>query len=58
MGAKLSSACNEHVSVGVGSKLPAITCFEGSPNGKVDMATLFEGKRGVLFAVPGAFTPG
>jgi len=42
----------------VGDKLPAVTLFEGTPDGKVDLAELFAGKRGVIFGVPGAFTPG
>ena len=32
--------------------------MEGTPNDKVNVASLFAGKKGVLFAVPGAFTPG
>ena len=32
--------------------------MEGTPSDKVDVASLFAGKKGVLFAVPGAFTPG
>ena len=35
-----------------------MTLFEGSPNDKVNIADLFANKKGVLFAVPGAFTPG
>lgn len=31
---------------------------EGEPGNKVSVAQLFKGKKGVLFAVPGAFTPG
>nr|2WFC_A Chain A, PEROXIREDOXIN 5 [Arenicola marina]2WFC_B Chain B, PEROXIREDOXIN 5 [Arenicola marina]2WFC_C Chain C, PEROXIREDOXIN 5 [Arenicola marina]2WFC_D Chain D, PEROXIREDOXIN 5 [Arenicola marina] len=41
-----------------GDKLPAVTVFGATPNDKVNMAELFAGKKGVLFAVPGAFTPG
>ncbi len=46
------------MTIQVGQKLPAIELHEGSPASKVDIAQLFAGKRGVLFAVPGAFTPG
>ena len=31
---------------------------EGSPKTLVNIKDIFAGKRGVLFAVPGAFTPG
>ena len=41
-----------------GDKLPSVTLFEATPNDKVDASELFAGKKGVLFAVPGAFTPG
>ena len=38
--------------------LPAVEVFEGTPENKVDILSLFKGKKGVLFGVPGAFTPG
>jgi 2-Cys peroxiredoxin 5 len=46
------------MSIEVGDKLPSIELQEGSPGNKVNLAELFAGKRGILFAVPGAFTPG
>ncbi|TNN56013.1 Peroxiredoxin-5, mitochondrial [Liparis tanakae] len=42
----------------VGEHLPAVEVHEGEPGNKVAMDTLFKGKKGILFAVPGAFTPG
>jgi len=42
----------------VGDKLPATALYEGSPTNKVNLAELFGNKKGVIFAVPGAFTPG
>ncbi|XP_004596776.4 peroxiredoxin-5, mitochondrial [Ochotona princeps] len=42
----------------VGDTLPSVKVFEGTPGNKVDLAELFKGKKGVLFGVPGAFTPG
>lgn len=42
----------------VGEALPAVEVQEGEPGNKVSMDQLFKGKKGVLFAVPGAFTPG
>jgi 2-Cys peroxiredoxin 5 len=44
--------------VKVGDKLPSIALHEGNPGVKVDIADLFKGKKGIIFAVPGAFTPG
>lgn len=42
----------------VGAKIPAgLTLFENTPGGAVPTDSLFSGKV-VLFAVPGAFTPG
>ncbi|XP_020785959.1 peroxiredoxin-5, mitochondrial [Boleophthalmus pectinirostris] len=42
----------------VGAPLPAVEVHEGEPGNKVAMDQLFKGKKGILFAVPGAFTPG
>ncbi|KAM4620068.1 peroxiredoxin-5, mitochondrial [Polymixia lowei] len=42
----------------VGESLPAVEVQEGEPGNKVAMDQLFKAKKGVLFAVPGAFTPG
>jgi len=44
--------------IAVGDKLPEVTVFEETPGGAVDLSKLFAGKKGVLFGVPGAFTPG
>lgn len=41
-----------------GDPLPDATLFEGDPDTKVSIKQLFGDKKGVLFAVPGAFTPG
>ncbi len=50
---------NNYVIFGqVGDELPDVEVFEGDPGTKVNMKELFKGKKGVLFAVPGAFTPG
>jgi len=42
----------------VGDKLPATPLYEGSPTNKVNLAELIGNKKGVVFALPGAFTPG
>ncbi|KAI8422853.1 hypothetical protein MSG28_006595 [Choristoneura fumiferana] len=42
----------------VGDNLPAADLFEDSPANKVNICELTAGKKVVLFAVPGAFTPG
>lgn len=42
----------------VGDTLPSVEVMEGTPNSTVNVKDLFAGKKGVLFAVPGAFTPG
>ena len=46
------------MSIQVGDSLPSFALQEGTPGNTHDMAELFKGKTGVLFAVPGAFTPG
>ncbi|XP_048215840.1 peroxiredoxin-5, mitochondrial [Perognathus longimembris pacificus] len=42
----------------VGDPIPPVDVFEEQPGNKVNLAELFKGKKGVLFGVPGAFTPG
>ncbi|KAK9915561.1 hypothetical protein WJX75_000783 [Coccomyxa subellipsoidea] len=42
----------------VGDQLPDATVYEGSPKDAVKVRDLFAGKKGILFGVPGAFTPG
>ena len=42
----------------VGDALPNLNLQEGTPGNTHNMAELFKGKKGVVFAVPGAFTPG
>ena len=42
----------------VGETLPNMELHEGTPGQKVSTSELFAGKRAILFAVPGAFTPG
>ena len=46
----------------VGDQLPDVTLYEGQPGygapKEVKLRDLFAGKKGILFAVPGAFTPG
>jgi 2-Cys peroxiredoxin 5 len=41
-----------------GDKLPSVPLFEGSPANKVNLAELIGNKKAIVFAVPGAFTPG
>uniref|UniRef100_A0A452E5B6 Peroxiredoxin-5 n=1 Tax=Capra hircus TaxID=9925 RepID=A0A452E5B6_CAPHI len=42
----------------VGDAIPSVEVFEKEPGNKVNLAELFKGKKGVLFGLPGAFTPG
>jgi peroxiredoxin 5 len=41
-----------------GDELPDLVLFEDSPGNPVKLREVFAGKKGVLFGVPGAFTPG
>jgi peroxiredoxin len=47
------------MAIQIGDKLPSATFKEKTADGPVDISTdtLFAGKKVVLFAVPGAFTP-
>ncbi|XP_057656068.1 peroxiredoxin-5, mitochondrial [Diorhabda carinulata] len=44
--------------VKIGDSIPNIDLFEDSPTNKVNIAQLSSGKKVIIFAVPGAFTPG
>eukprot|EP00050_Salpingoeca_kvevrii_P006176 m.287857 g.287857 ORF g.287857 m.287857 type:complete len:160 (+) comp11858_c0_seq1:129-608(+) len=46
------------MSAKVGDRLPDVTLYENTPGNAVRLHDVFAGKKGVLFAVPGAFTPG
>lgn len=48
------------MTLSIGDKIPDITVKTNGPRGPQDLSTgdFFAGKRVVLFAVPGAFTPG
>lgn len=46
------------MSVKAGDSLPDVKVFEGDPSNGFSIRSVFEGKKGVLFGVPGAFTPG
>ncbi len=48
------------MSIQVGDKVPSVTLKVMGPQGPEDITTdsIFAGKKVVLFAVPGAFTPG
>uniref|UniRef100_A0A6B2E6T9 Peroxiredoxin-5 n=1 Tax=Phlebotomus kandelakii TaxID=1109342 RepID=A0A6B2E6T9_9DIPT len=46
------------VQIKEGDKLPSADLFEDSPANKVNTTDLCRGKKVILFAVPGAFTPG
>lgn len=47
------------MAIAVGEKLPEAKFKEKTPDGPIEVSTsdLFKGKKVVLFAVPGAFTP-
>uniref|UniRef100_A0A8I6A9W7 Peroxiredoxin-5 n=1 Tax=Rattus norvegicus TaxID=10116 RepID=A0A8I6A9W7_RAT len=53
-----SSAAVTMAPIKVGDTIPSVEVFEGEPGKKVNLAELFKDKKGVLFGVPGAFTPG
>ncbi|KAJ3659119.1 hypothetical protein Zmor_010825 [Zophobas morio] len=42
----------------VGDSIPSVDLYEDLPTNKVNLAELSAGKKIIIFAVPGAFTPG
>lgn len=49
---------SQNMVIAVGDKLPAVDLFEDTPANKVNLAKIASGKKIIVFAVPGAFTPG
>lgn len=54
----VSTSALRRMPIKIGDALPSVELLEGSSLTKVNIKQLFEGKKGVIFAVPGAFTPG
>ncbi|XP_077361821.1 peroxiredoxin-5, mitochondrial [Festucalex cinctus] len=54
----IHSSCLDKMPIKVGDSLPSVEVHDGEPGNKVNINQLFKGKKGILFAVPGAFTPG
>eukprot|EP01147_Barroeca_monosierra_P007710 gene7710-9916_t len=53
-----SNIIKRTMSVKIGDSLPDVKVFENTPANGFSIRSVFEGKKGVLFGVPGAFTPG
>ncbi|XP_033180629.1 peroxiredoxin-5, mitochondrial isoform X1 [Bombus impatiens] len=49
---------SQNMVIAAGQKLPTIDLFEDSPANKVNLAKIANGKKIIIFGVPGAFTPG
>lgn len=47
-----------NMAIAVGDKLPSVDLYEDTPMNKVNLASNSAGKKIIIFAVPGAFTPG
>ncbi|XP_058061704.1 peroxiredoxin-5, mitochondrial [Anopheles bellator] len=58
VGATAKFHTSKMVLIKEGDKVPSIDLFEDSPANKINLANLCAGKKVILFAVPGAFTPG
>ncbi|XP_038073992.1 peroxiredoxin-5, mitochondrial-like [Patiria miniata] len=54
----LSTTSSRNMPIKAGDKIPSVELMEDNPGNKVNMADLLAGKKAVIFAVPGAFTPG
>ena len=42
----------------IGSRFPSVVLTEGTPANRISTDELLAGKKIIMFAVPGAFTPG
>ncbi|XP_055879559.1 peroxiredoxin-5, mitochondrial-like [Biomphalaria glabrata] len=55
---RMYSAKFKRHKVQVGDPLPNVYLYEGNPGNAISAVDLYKGKKGVLFGVVGAFTPG
>ncbi|XP_076672303.1 peroxiredoxin 5 [Andrena cerasifolii] len=55
---RLFHVSSQNMVIAVGDKLPAVDLFEDTPANKVNLAKIADKKKIIVFAVPGAFTPG
>uniref|UniRef100_A0A023F8A5 Peroxiredoxin-5 n=1 Tax=Triatoma infestans TaxID=30076 RepID=A0A023F8A5_TRIIF len=55
---KFHTSTSANMPIQIGDKIPSVDLYENSTANKVNIAELCAGKKVVLFAVPGAFTPG
>ncbi|KAM4018532.1 peroxiredoxin-5, mitochondrial [Anomaloglossus baeobatrachus] len=53
-----SGVWSRAMSLKVGEPLPDVQIYEGGPGNRKSIRDVFCNKKGVLFSVPGAFTPG
>ncbi|XP_075693386.1 peroxiredoxin-5, mitochondrial [Rhinoderma darwinii] len=53
-----SGVWSRAMSIKVGDPLPDVLIYDGGPGNKTSVRDVFGNKKGVLFGVPGAFTPG
>ncbi|KAG0720328.1 Peroxiredoxin-5, mitochondrial [Chionoecetes opilio] len=56
--ARLALPAHRAMSIKVGDELPSVDLFEETPANSVNTRDLCAGRKVLLFAVPGAFTPG
>jgi len=52
------SSSSANMPIKEGDALPSVTLWENTPGETVNIAELFKDKKGIVFGVPGAFTPG
>lgn len=54
----LSTGQANKMPIQAGDALPSVDLYENAPDKAVNIANLFASGKGIIFAVPGAFTPG
>ncbi|KAJ6624107.1 Peroxiredoxin-5, mitochondrial [Pseudolycoriella hygida] len=56
--ARRTFSISKMVGIKQGDQIPSIDLYEDSPANKVNIGEICQGKKVVIFAVPGAYTPG